>query len=75
MQPAIGRLGIFNPAPEYALLVIGMSIAIAGVVWLVGGQLFNLFDQVEDKLANRPKPDASPKEAGYQTTSNQERGW
>ena len=41
-------------AIEYGLLAAGISIAIAGVVWLVGGQLFNLFDQVEDKLANPP---------------------
>ena len=54
MQPPIGRLGIFNPAPEYGLLAAGISIAIAGDVWLVGGQLYNLFDQVEDKLANPP---------------------
>ncbi len=41
-------------AIEYGLLAAGISIAIAGVVWLVGGQLFNLFSQVENKLANPP---------------------
>jgi pilus assembly protein Flp/PilA len=41
-------------AIEYGLLAAGISIAIAGVVWLVGGQLFNLFGMVENKLANPP---------------------
>jgi pilus assembly protein Flp/PilA len=41
-------------AIEYGLLAAGISIAIAGVVWLVGGQLFNLFTNVEQKLANPP---------------------
>jgi pilus assembly protein Flp/PilA len=48
-------------AIEYGLLAAGISIAMAGisiaivgVVWLVGTQLFNTFDQVEDKLANPP---------------------
>ncbi|MEE9610366.1 MAG: Flp family type IVb pilin [Desulfatiglandales bacterium] len=41
-------------AIEYGLLAAGISIAIVGVVWLLGTQLFNLFTDVEDKLANPP---------------------
>ncbi len=41
-------------AIEYGLLAAGIGVAIVGVVWLVGTQLFNTFDQVEDKLANPP---------------------
>ena len=41
-------------AIEYGLLAAGISIAIAGVVWLVGGQLFNRFGQIENKMANPP---------------------
>lgn len=38
-------------AIEYGLIAAGISVAIAGVVWLIGPQLLALFNQILAALA------------------------
>jgi pilus assembly protein Flp/PilA len=41
-------------AIEYGLIAAGIGIAISAVVWLVGGELITLFNNVDQKLSNPP---------------------
>jgi pilus assembly protein Flp/PilA len=38
-------------AIEYGLIAAGISVAIAGVVWLLGDDLLALFQQIQDGLS------------------------